>query len=368
MGDIVSSVVFPRVKLTYNTSHQSLVWYSSENAGHIPAILLLPKQLRAPCVGDGDKRTCGSTAKLGHMAALCVVFFHANMCDIGETVDFLRIIQEDVCSGDAVVLAPEYPGYGLLGDFEASPKSIDSIARATWRFCQNFLGFSAGQVILWGHSVGTGPATKLAHSVAEGLAITDASCSRNSVSGNLFQSAWGLLRESVGGRSVSREADKEALRRPEDDVERNVSRDESPDRKSSLRNLDLDSAGKSIGALVLMAPYISIAEVVKAHAGYLASSIASAMWENSQMLSNPILRDVPLCVVHPKEDEVVPLSHGQEVLRCASTCKKVGIWIPEEGHNFDYNGRYLEHVREFLEEHVESLQHVEKADLSASAG
>merc|ERR1712087_240485 len=57
---------------------------------------------------------------------------------------------------------------------------------------------------------------------------------------------------------------------------------------------------------------------------------------------------VPLCIVHPKTDDIVPGSHGQAIFE-AATCKdKYGVWLCDASHNFFLTEEHLQLTRRFL--------------------
>jgi len=119
---------------------------------------------------------------------------------------------------------------------------------------------------------------------------------------------------------------------------------------------DCEPPGTPCGALVLMSAYTSVKEVARAHYGMIAASLCAPMWETDSVVANRAMTRVPLCLVHAKEDEVVPLSHSRGLFSHAVAEAKVGIWLPEETHNFNVLGPYLEHVRAFLEETLDPLK------------
>lgn len=274
----VTDYVFPASPASYDDSHDLLVRFPLWAEADVPAILLPP----AVC---GSWR--GPVASAGTAVAVCVLYFHANSCDIGECVADAAAIRDGVFGGDAVVLAPEYPGYGLLSDFEPSVAGIDMVAQAAWRFCCEDLGFLPTQVVLWGRSIGTGPASALACSCA----VT--ACEH--------------------GRS---------------------------------------RADRPLGALVLLAPFTSVSEVVLAHSNSLVASLVDPMWNVSRLVGDEGLKEVPLCVVHPKDDEVIPLEQGLAVLDGAAAQLKFGLWLSGAGHNFGWTRECAEAVRGFLCEHL----------------
>ena len=91
-----------------------------------------------------------------------LIYFHGNGADVGDVHDLLI----DLASRLRVhVLAVEYPGYGICpnyGHSSPSEDAIDSFAFAAWRFVTDHLRFDPGEIILFGRSIGTGPAAKLA--------------------------------------------------------------------------------------------------------------------------------------------------------------------------------------------------------------
>lgn len=150
----VSDLIFPHIAPTYDASHPLLVHIPTDGDEEVPALLIAPPLE-------------GSVEQLGALVTSCVIYFHPNAVDIGGCVEDLLVIRDGAYDGDAVILAPEYPGYGLLFEYEASTVGIDRAAAAAWRYCTKQLGFSCEQVVLWGRSIGTGPAACLALSVAK---------------------------------------------------------------------------------------------------------------------------------------------------------------------------------------------------------
>jgi hypothetical protein len=279
----VTEYVFPVLAPTYDDTHEYLVKFPSEAEIEVPAMLL------SPVVQD--------KSLLGSIATVCVIYFHPNAADIGDCISEMEMIRDGAFDGDAVILAPEYPGYGLLIEYSPSVEGIDRVAAAAWQFCLEGLGFSANRIVLWGRSIGTGPSSGLAQSVASG----------------------------------------------------------SDEKSSALASALVPENGSApqppLGAVVLVAPFISIAEVAKAHTGSWASSLMSPMWEVRDLVSDPGLEDVPICILHPAEDEVIPPSHGSSVLENSSSRSRLGIWLRGATHNFILQEEHLERVGEFLGKH-----------------
>lgn len=155
----VSEWIFPAVPPSYKETHPQLVHFHVEEAGvDCPAMLL-----------GRDLLTEEELHSLGSHATTCVIYFHSNGCDIGQCLEDMVNFRDGALGGDAVVLCPEYPGYGLLREYEPSVDAINLVARGAWRFCTdstNGLGFQPRQIILWGRSIGSGPAMHLAHELA----------------------------------------------------------------------------------------------------------------------------------------------------------------------------------------------------------
>eukprot|EP00747_Dinoflagellata_sp_TGD_P216417 gnl/TRDRNA2_/TRDRNA2_88966_c0_seq1.p1 gnl/TRDRNA2_/TRDRNA2_88966_c0~~gnl/TRDRNA2_/TRDRNA2_88966_c0_seq1.p1 ORF type:complete len:394 (+),score=57.88 gnl/TRDRNA2_/TRDRNA2_88966_c0_seq1:168-1349(+) len=326
----VTELVFPLLPPSYDASHKLLVYFPTEADTNVPAMLL------APQVED--------RSKLGPLVSVCVIYFHPNACDIGESVEDLEAIRDGAFDGDAVLLAPEYPGYGLLSGYEPSVAGIDRVGHAAWRFCLEGLGFSADQVILWGRSIGCGPAAALAHRVA---CRPGSPKGPDAVVGDQGPSPKGTPTPSpaVTPRDGSRQEDAAAAT-----GEGAVGTAEaSPAEKIEFP----DGSTRPAGGIVLLAPFLSVSSIVMAHySSPVIASLVSPMWEVGSMLTEPGLADVPLCVLHPKGDELIPASHGKAVLQGASSRLKFGLWLVGATHNFLLEEEHLTPVRDFLFEHL----------------
>jgi len=232
---------------------------------------------------------------LGSIASVCVIYFHPNAADIGDCVLEMEIIRDGAFDGDAVVLAPEYPGYGLLIEFTPTVAGIDRVATAAWQYCLEGLGFPACRVVLWGRSIGTGPATALAQSLAHQPPEAETLAS---------------LSPEPGAGSISKQP--------------------------------------PVGALVLVAPFTSIVDVAKHHTNTWASALLSPMWEIGNLVKDPGFEDVPLLILHPAEDEVIPPEHGSTILENSASKNRLGIWLRGATHNFVLQEEHLARAGEFL--------------------
>ena len=90
-----------------------------------------------------------------------VLYCHGNACDIGECYHTLK---HEAARWRALVVLIEYPGYGVHPG-PASAAGIDRHVRATYDHFTRSLGVHPSRVVVYGCSVGTGPASKLAASV-----------------------------------------------------------------------------------------------------------------------------------------------------------------------------------------------------------
>lgn len=305
MGQTVGSVlvpnaaehVFPPTPSSYGEDHQHLVRFPSGGDADVPAMLLTPTGyhskrrdavLGGRC-GIGVSGAAGAAA--ASSSTVCIIYFHPNACDIGDSLQEMAAIRDLVFLGDAVVVAPEYTGYGLLSDYQPSVDSIDLVAMAAWRYCRRTLGFAAWRIVLWGRSIGTGPAAALAQSRAR--------------------------------RSIERAEKRREL-----------------------------APSKPVGAVVLVAPFTSVSDIVLAHSNSLFASLVSPFWAVRELVSDLALRDVPLCVVHPASDEIVPVEQGKAVLGASVAEAKEGIWLRGLSHNFSLEPGRVCDLRSFLKKHV----------------
>ncbi len=86
-----------------------------------------------------------------------LLYFHGNGEDIGHNADRFEWFR----SLGYGVLAPDYPGYGL-SQGEPTPDSVRAAAGAALALAAGELGRTPGDIVLWGRSVGGGPAIHLA--------------------------------------------------------------------------------------------------------------------------------------------------------------------------------------------------------------
>jgi len=92
-------------------------------------------------------------------AATVLLFFHANAEDLGMCFQVLKHMRDQF---KVNVLSVEYPGYGLLQDLPASEDGVYEVALTALRFIVDEIGVRYSQIILFGRSLGSGPAVYLA--------------------------------------------------------------------------------------------------------------------------------------------------------------------------------------------------------------
>eukprot|EP00928_Gymnodinium_smaydae_P085809 TRINITY_DN6944_c1_g1_i1.p1 TRINITY_DN6944_c1_g1~~TRINITY_DN6944_c1_g1_i1.p1 ORF type:complete len:370 (+),score=72.17 TRINITY_DN6944_c1_g1_i1:50-1111(+) len=280
----VAEWVFPRVESSYDETHKLFVSFPSVAAPAVPALLLPPRALSsAPWHGPSPEAASNVGA--------CVIYFHPNACDIGNSVNEMHTIRDGAFNGDAVVVAVEYAGYGLLSNYFPSVESIDILAEDAWQYCRKSLGFPGRRIVLWGRSIGTGPASQLARKRAARRKATAAGC-------------------------------------------------------------------RPIGGLVLIAPFTSLGDVVRLYSPSKAAAVVSPVvasmlktyWSVDELVADDSMASVPLVVVHPEDDQLIPASLGRAVLDAASCSRKLGEFIADEDHNFCLRRCHLERARDFLAE------------------
>eukprot|EP00923_Selenidium_pygospionis_P023906 GHVN01041600.1.p1 GENE.GHVN01041600.1~~GHVN01041600.1.p1 ORF type:complete len:1093 (+),score=121.52 GHVN01041600.1:128-3406(+) len=118
----------------------------------------------------------------------CVLYFHANATDIGEARPRLQCLSNR-CGVNFLVF--EYPGYGLLDVYAPTAKGVDLCALAAFRFLTDTLGYESSSILLYGRSIGCGPAAQLASNVA--TKRVGSSCGR--VGGLILHSPYSSLSE-----------------------------------------------------------------------------------------------------------------------------------------------------------------------------
>jgi len=114
-----------------------------------------PRRIECPCLAvlraDAKQlKACKGKA--------CVLYLHGNGTDIGGAAEEAKTLAREL---DCHVLVPEYPGYGLA-EGESSEDSVDAATHAAVRFAVETLGVPHERLVIYGRSVGTGPAAAAA--------------------------------------------------------------------------------------------------------------------------------------------------------------------------------------------------------------
>eukprot|EP00759_Apiculatamorpha_spiralis_P042112 PhF_6_TR40407/c0_g1_i2/m.60215 len=89
-----------------------------------------------------------------------MIYFHGNACDIGEN-SVAQMYCRELCVN---ILMPEYPGYGLHGG-EPTEASVNRTADRVMKYLLHEAGVLPENIILYGQSIGTGVATRLARRI-----------------------------------------------------------------------------------------------------------------------------------------------------------------------------------------------------------
>ncbi len=114
-----------------------------------------PDLIRLPLAGGGDV----AALWLPHPGAqTAILYFHGNGQDLGgirARMDFIRT------NSGCAVLAVDYPGYGLSAGKPSEDGTLRA-ADAAFGHLSGVRGFSQENIVLWGTSLGSGPAVDLA--------------------------------------------------------------------------------------------------------------------------------------------------------------------------------------------------------------
>lgn len=92
-------------------------------------------------------------------SAAVLLFFHGNAEDLGMSFSFVRHMRDQFKLN---VLAVEYPGYGLFNYVSPSEAALKEVATTAIRFVLDEMKVAYEQVMLFGRSIGSGPAVHLA--------------------------------------------------------------------------------------------------------------------------------------------------------------------------------------------------------------
>lgn len=120
------------------------------------------------------KRTPSSQLQSNQKKPMLLIYFHGNGEDLFDIITISKLFNNglkvrlvDKCD----VLCPEYPGYSLYLNMEASEETILNDALQVVHFAKNELGFQLDQMLIVGRSIGSGPAVHLASLLPIGLLV-----------------------------------------------------------------------------------------------------------------------------------------------------------------------------------------------------
>ena len=140
-----NQVLFPAPVSCYDGDLCGLIWDTQIASNDSRPFLYIPYP-----VDEGESRVP------------TIVYLHANACDVGSMESELREISR-LCA--CHVLAPEYPGYGVYQNtvtpIETTADGINLAAEHAVELLMT-QGVHPSEMIFFGRSIGTGPATRLA--------------------------------------------------------------------------------------------------------------------------------------------------------------------------------------------------------------
>jgi pimeloyl-ACP methyl ester carboxylesterase len=143
MGNSVGTqVLFPAPVPCYNEDLHGLIWDTQPSTNETRPFLYIPYHPK-------DATKCPT-----------IIYFHANACDIGGmSTELHQLSQTCACN----ILAVEYPGYGVY-DQPHMTTTAEGINLAGEHAVELLLqqGVHPSEIIFFGRSIGTGPATRLA--------------------------------------------------------------------------------------------------------------------------------------------------------------------------------------------------------------
>jgi abhydrolase domain-containing protein 17 len=116
------------------------------------------RQLPIVMVPTGDGAAVGTLHLPNPRAALTLLYSHGNAEDLGQLAPWL----EQYRAAGFSVLAFDYRGYGASTGGPPSAAGAVRDMEAVYRYAVGTLGIQAGSIVLFGRSVGSGPATDLA--------------------------------------------------------------------------------------------------------------------------------------------------------------------------------------------------------------
>jgi len=148
-GRGLSKVLFPVPEAGYTCDSfpGELIWIPNTSDNAAKSVDLEQHGGRIPCLFHEHPS-----------ARFIVVYFHCNGEDLGGCHSFCAFFREQF---QVHVLAVEFPGYGLCPG-KPSPETIKENAQSAIDFIRNDLRWQLKDVLVFGRSLGTGPALAMA--------------------------------------------------------------------------------------------------------------------------------------------------------------------------------------------------------------
>eukprot|EP01103_Thecamoeba_quadrilineata_P012985 TRINITY_DN3477_c0_g1_i1.p1 TRINITY_DN3477_c0_g1~~TRINITY_DN3477_c0_g1_i1.p1 ORF type:complete len:268 (-),score=22.84 TRINITY_DN3477_c0_g1_i1:174-977(-) len=129
------------------------------------------EQIWIPITEKGKPNPRSSIPALYHpcpSSKIFLIYSHGNGCDCGEMYEELKVYSEIF---QVNVIGYEYPGYGIFPG-EPSASSVKKISKLVFYFVHHNLRVPSQNIVLFGRSIGSGPASYCAAQVqSKGIEI-----------------------------------------------------------------------------------------------------------------------------------------------------------------------------------------------------
>lgn len=145
MTAILNKFLFPIPKPAHYTSHthkNHLLWLPPTSSSDVP----IPCMFYHP---DNPNRK----------PEFFIIFCHGNGCDLGSMHNTLTQFSRDL---NTYILSFEYPSYGICTGLAPNQHTINHHADRAFNFVRNNLHWPRRRIIIFGHSIGSGPACHIA--------------------------------------------------------------------------------------------------------------------------------------------------------------------------------------------------------------
>lgn len=253
-----------------------------------------------------------------------IVFFHGNADCITNVLLRLREqvpnLEEKLREKNLEFLSLEYPGY-TTGSVGSNIQCSEHILLTTYPLMLHELLQELGylnwqDVILIGYSIGTGPATYIAHYIDKILSDNVWRTPSNNIARSQSDNNVGLTPSNNVGRTPS---DNNVGRMPSNNVARS----------QSDNNVGL-TPSNNVAQLILMAGFTSLQDIAKYHNPFLFWLMKNRFL-NRKILADNNTPNNPnrVCIVHGKQDAMIPKEQAiQNYLACLHRWKnstKVGF-------------------------------------------